>query len=100
MKRSSGIEPTLFQLNQLIVQSLVELESQLSRSEESPDLIMANYFITILESNRALEQCIETHNYKPLVQNVNIEAFLNSTEKDSKTFKGEDVRSHLRRLIN
>ena len=54
MKRSNGIEPTLFQLNQLIVQALGELDSQLSKSEESPDLIMANYFITILESNKAL----------------------------------------------
>lgn len=54
MKKTHGVEPTLHQLNQLLIQGMRELESQLAKSESNQELTLANYFITILESNRAM----------------------------------------------
>ena len=48
MKRTPGIEPTLFQLDQFLVQALTELNNQISKNDDSSDLVMANYLITIL----------------------------------------------------
>lgn len=68
-------------------------------SDDDGDLTSCNYLITIYEANKALEQSIEMHSYKPLVSGMNLEAFLNSTEKATKTFKKEDIRGHLGRLV-